>query len=106
MEEKAVSPEPVEEVLDLLDVVQPAEAPRAEVDEIIELSLDDIAAPAESGEELRIFAAGGEGTAFEVLNGVVGFDNVSIGVIPCGSANDFLKYFGNKEEFFDIAKES
>ena len=52
MEEKAVSPEPVEEVLDLLDVVQPAEAPRAEVDEIIELSLDDIAAPAESGEEL------------------------------------------------------
>ena len=60
---------------------------------------------AESGEELRIFAAGGEGTAFEVLNGVAGFDNVSIGVIPCGSANDFLKYFGNREEFFDIAKQ-
>jgi len=52
MEEKAVSPEYVEEVLDLLDIVQPAETPRAEADEIIELSLDDIAAPAANGEEL------------------------------------------------------
>ena len=38
MEEKAVSPEYVEEVLDLLDIVQPAEAPRAEADEVIELA--------------------------------------------------------------------
>ena len=54
---------------------------------------------------MHIYAAGGEGTAFEVLNGVVGYDNVAIGVIPCGSANDFLKYFGDKDEFFDIAKQ-
>lgn len=55
-----------------------------------------------SGEEIRIFACGGEGTAFEVLNGIVGYDNVSIGVVPCGSANDFIKYFSNKEVFLDV----
>lgn len=59
-------------------------------------------AEAESGKKVNIFAAGGEGTAFEVLNGAVGYDNVAIGVIPCGSANDFLKYFGDKEEFLNI----
>lgn len=58
---------------------------------------------AESGEEIRMFACGGEGTGFEVINGIVGFGNVAFGVVPCGSANDFLKSFGNKERFFDIA---
>ena len=57
---------------------------------------------AETGEEIRMFACGGEGTCFEVLNGIVGYDNVSLGVIPCGSANDFLKFFGDSKEFFDI----
>lgn len=58
---------------------------------------------AETGDKLRIFACGGEGTVFEVLNGVVGYDNVELGVIPCGSANDFLKFFYFKNEFFDIS---
>ena len=57
---------------------------------------------AESGEELRIYACGGEGTAFEVLNGVIGFDNVSLGVVPCGSANDFITYFSDRELFLDV----
>lgn len=57
---------------------------------------------AETGEELRIYACGGEGTAFEVLNGVIGFDNVSLGVVPCGSANDFITYFSDRELFLDI----
>ncbi len=57
---------------------------------------------AESGEQIRIFACGGEGTSFEVVNGVVGYNNVEFGVIPCGSANDFLKTFSDKQRFFDI----
>ncbi len=57
---------------------------------------------AESGESLRIFACGGEGTVYEVINGVVGYDNVEVGVIPCGSANDFLKYFNERSAFLDI----
>ena len=38
-----------------------------------------------------------------MLNGIVGFDNVNLGVIPCGSANDFLKFFGDSAPFSDIA---
>lgn len=66
----------------------------------------DIAkAEAEKGDEVCIFACGGEGTCFEVLNGIVGHNNVSLGVIPCGSANDFLKYFGDKSAFLDIPEQ-
>ena len=54
------------------------------------------------GEPIIMFACGGEGTCYEVLNGIAGFDNVSLGVIPCGSANDFLKFFENKEPFYDV----
>ena len=50
-------------------------------------------AEAETGDQVRIFACGGDGTSFEVLNGIVGYENASIGVIPVGSANDFIKYF-------------
>ncbi len=58
---------------------------------------------AESGEQITAFACGGEGTVFEVLGGIIGYDNVTLGVIPCGSANDFLKYFDSKAPFSDIS---
>ncbi|MDD6478570.1 MAG: diacylglycerol kinase family lipid kinase [Oscillospiraceae bacterium] len=57
---------------------------------------------AETGEELSMFACGGEGTGYEVINGIVGFDNVSYGIIPCGSANDFVRGFKNPKCFADI----
>lgn len=57
---------------------------------------------AESGEKLRIYACGGEGTAYEVLNGVFGFENVSLGVVPCGSANDYVSYYSDKTLFLDL----
>lgn len=60
---------------------------------------------AESGGELTVFACGGEGTVFEVLNGIVGYDNVNLGVIPCGSANDFLKFFPDSAPFSDIKEQ-
>lgn len=64
-------------------------------------------AEAETGDDVRIFACGGDGTSFEVLNGIVGYKNASIGVIPIGSANDFIKYFGfdSKPVFLNIAKQ-
>ena len=58
---------------------------------------------AEGGEPVRIFACGGEGTAYEAVNGIRGFDNAELGVIPCGTANDFLKYFDSSELFCDIS---
>ena len=54
---------------------------------------------AQKGERCRIFACGGDGSLFDVVNGAVGFDNVEIGVIPCGSGNDYIKYYGDKKEF-------
>lgn len=57
---------------------------------------------AQSGEKVRIFACGGDGTLNEVLNGVVGYDNVELGCIPTGSGNDFIKSFGKKENFLDL----
>lgn len=57
---------------------------------------------AETGDNIRMFACGGEGTVFEVLNGIAGYSNVELGVIPCGSANDFLKFFDSRESFLNI----
>ncbi len=60
------------------------------------------AAAASRNDDVRIYACGGEGTFFEVINSVIKHNNVSVGVIPCGSANDFIKFFGDKEDFLDI----
>lgn len=58
---------------------------------------------AKSGEKTRICAVGGDGTLNEVVSGVVGYDNVEIGVYPDGSGNDFIKMFGIREDFRDMS---
>lgn len=60
---------------------------------------------AETGDDIRMFACGGEGTVFEVLNGIAGYGNVELGVIPCGSANDFLKFFESRDNFLNIGEQ-
>lgn len=49
---------------------------------------------AESGEDVRIYACGGDGTVSEVANGLAGFSNAAMTCIPAGTGNDFLKNFG------------
>ncbi len=49
----------------------------------------------ESGEELRFYACGGDGTVNEVANGILGYDNAAMSVIPVGTGNDFLRNFGD-----------
>ncbi|MBQ9979540.1 MAG: diacylglycerol kinase family lipid kinase [Oscillospiraceae bacterium] len=56
----------------------------------------------ESGEELRIYACGGDGTLNEVVNGAAGFENAAVTQYPCGSGNDFLKMFGNVDSFKNL----
>lgn len=46
-----------------------------------------------SGEDVRVFACGGDGTLNEVANGLVGREHVQLGVIPVGSGNDFVRNF-------------
>lgn len=55
----------------------------------------------ESGEELRFYACGGDGTANEVANGIFGYDNAAMTVIPVGTGNDFLKNFGDGAALFE-----
>jgi len=45
-----------------------------------------------------IFSVGGDGTLNEVLNGIIGSDNM-LGVIPTGSGNDFYKTI---EKLYDL----
>lgn len=57
---------------------------------------------AASGEALRIYACGGDGTLNEVVNGAVGFPNVSVTHFPGGSGNDFIKIFHNTAPFSSL----
>ena len=59
---------------------------------------------AELGEDLRIYACGGDGTLNEVVNGAAGFDNAAVTNVPIGTGNDFLKIFGKdyKARFSDL----
>ncbi len=58
----------------------------------------------ESGEELRFYACGGDGTVNEVANGIIGYDNAAMTAIPVGTGNDFLKNFGADAEKFRDAE--
>ncbi len=51
---------------------------------------------------VRFYACGGDGTLNEVVNGVAGFSHASVGCYPCGSGNDFVKYYGGKDAFLNI----
>ncbi|HHZ06195.1 MAG TPA: YegS/Rv2252/BmrU family lipid kinase [Clostridiales bacterium] len=56
------------------------------------------------GSQLYIFACGGDGTLNEVINGAWKYPNVSVGCIPYGSGNDFIKSFEHfkKSDFLNI----
>lgn len=49
----------------------------------------------------RIIAVGGDGTVNEVLNGIVG-TNSTLGVIPGGSGNDFIRSINKHKEMEEI----
>ena len=56
----------------------------------------------ENSEPVRFYACGGDGTLSEVAAGIVGFENAELSCCPCGSGNDFVKYYGGEEAFRDI----
>lgn len=57
---------------------------------------------AAGGEKLRIYGCGGDGTVNELVNGVYGFENVEIGVIPMGTGNDYIRNYGKVSDFLDL----
>lgn len=57
---------------------------------------------AQTGEEYRIYACGGDGTLNEVVSGAAGYDNVAVTMYIGGSGNDFVKIFSQTEPFRDL----
>ena len=55
------------------------------------------------GGPVRVYACGGDGTLNEVASGLVGCENAALGVIPCGSGNDYIKTYGSPDLFADLA---
>ena len=53
----------------------------------------------------NIIAVGGDGTLHEVINGFSNFENVALGIIPCGTGNDFANVLNlplNPSQALDI----
>lgn len=59
---------------------------------------------AQTGEEVRIYACGGDGTLNEVAAGAAGFPNAAVTVFSGGSGNDFVKLFNEPKAFFDLER--
>ena len=58
---------------------------------------------AKAAEPVWLYACGGDGTFNEMVQAAVGHPNLSVGLVPCGSGNDFVRNFAPKEQFLDIA---
>jgi len=54
---------------------------------------------ARTGQEVRLYACGGDGTLNEVAAGAAGYDNAAVTVFVGGSGNDFVKIFDDRDAF-------
>lgn len=52
------------------------------------------------GEDLRVYACGGDGTLSECVHGAAGFSNAAVTHYPCGTGNDFVRTFGDDAKLF------
>ena len=57
-----------------------------------------------TGEEVRLYACGGDGTLNEVASGAAGFPNAAVTVFSGGSGNDFVRMFSDPKAFYDIER--
>ena len=54
--------------------------------------------------DTKIVAMGGDGSFHEVLCGIENFDNVTLGLVACGSGNDFIKKSGHPQKIEDAVE--
>jgi YegS/Rv2252/BmrU family lipid kinase len=61
-------------------------------------------AAAPATERLRFYACGGDGTANEAMNGLYGFPNAELAVLPVGTGNDLVRSFASVRDFRDVER--
>ncbi len=59
---------------------------------------------ASSGNAVRFYAVGGDGTLNEVMAGAYHFANAEVASVPCGSGNDFVRTFGTADDFLNFSQ--
>lgn len=68
---------------------------KAPLDAIEKINLE-----AETEDDLRVYACGGDGTINECASACALRPNVSMACFPCGTGNDFVKLFGDEQDKF------
>lgn len=58
---------------------------------------------AESGEHIRFYAVGGDGTVNDVMSGMVCHDNAELAIVPCGTGNDFVRNWTKRKPNFALS---
>ena len=62
-----------------------------------------------AGDDIVIFACGGDGTAHEIANGLYGYDNAILGLVPIGSGNDLCRALSkgkrSYKDYIDLEKQ-
>jgi len=63
---------------------------------------------ANTDEAVRVYAVGGDGILNDCLNGLAGFYNAELAIMPYGFSDDFINSFGKKAvaDFRDISKQA
>lgn len=59
---------------------------------------------AQSGQPVRLYACGGDGTLNEVVSGAMDYENAAVTAYPGGSGNDFIKVFDEPQAFYDLER--
>ncbi len=54
------------------------------------------------GEEICVYAGGGDGSVHQMAQAIYGYPNASLSVIPVGTGNDFVRNFGGKKKFLEL----
>lgn len=61
----------------------------------------EIAAELSRNPDTKIIAMGGDGSFNEILNGITDFGNVTLGIVACGTGNDFIRASGHPRKVKD-----
>ena len=59
-------------------------------------------AEVDKGEHIRVYACGGDGTLWEVVNACACKPHAEVAAFPLGSGNDFIRIFGDKKALRDV----